>query len=369
MLLRIAGWLKRVSAMLLAVFLCVTVFAGYPIEANAVNRDNLAFGPWGQASFVSYSTTWSLLVKNDNGFKDLKELRDSGVTATITVSDNDAIKVEKMNPTDEYPYPYIWKITYLKAGVYHVYCTLSNGMKFDFETRLIQNPFKDMWFPKTTMSIKVGETVQLTYDYNGEFGPKPITDPPFNLGYWKSSNTKVATVDSNGNVTGISEGVATITFTLPNYKIVKEYPNLTRDLEDYVISCNVAVSKDGKATAPAPTTTTRPATTTKVTQATKKNTNTTQSTAKKTDTAVTHVAGVSSTGVAQTTIHTTTTENYKTDLETTTSGTEETSTTGAPAYGESKSQSNGTILLAAVIIVILGGGASIFILVRKTRSR
>lgn len=361
--------LKRVSAMLLAVFLCVSLFAGFPTKVNAALSD-LYFGGNLTSPSVGDEDDYFLGIRNAAGEADFKKLVESKVTATFSVEDPSVVKIVYMPPDMYYSLPYC-RVTYLKAESTKITMKLSNGLVFETTTPIPYNPFWEMWFTKTSYSVKIGDSVKLEWDYKGKYGAKPITNPDMlDRLVWEVSDSSIATVSKDGVVTGKKSGVVTVYLKLPGF-----FPN--RDVKDYIISCQVAVSADGKATVPTTTkkvtqpvkTTSRPGTTTKVTQATKKNTNTTQSTAKKTDTAVTHVAGVSSTGVAQTTIHTTTTENYKTDLETTTSGTEETSTTGAPAYGESKSQSNGPILLAAVIIVILGGGASIFILVRKTRSR
>lgn len=49
--------------------------------------------------------------------------------------------------------------------------------------------------------IYVGDTLQMGYTVEGE----PITDP-----VWSSENPEIATIDSNGLVTGVSEGIATI---------------------------------------------------------------------------------------------------------------------------------------------------------------
>lgn len=63
----------------------------------------------------------------------------------------------------------------------------------------------------TTSSIKVGKTTQI------EAKVTPATADTDNLD-WTSSNTDIATVDSNGIVTGGKAGTAVITCTTPNGK-------------------------------------------------------------------------------------------------------------------------------------------------------
>ncbi len=57
-------------------------------------------------------------------------------------------------------------------------------------------------------SVLVGHTIKL------ERGIKANVDVDINSLTWKSSNTGIATVDSNGNVKGISPGTVTITLTV-----------------------------------------------------------------------------------------------------------------------------------------------------------
>lgn len=61
-------------------------------------------------------------------------------------------------------------------------------------------PVKDLTIGKSEVNLKVGDTEKITADGNGTLK-------------WESSNENVAKVDSNGNITAIAEGNATITIT------------------------------------------------------------------------------------------------------------------------------------------------------------
>ena len=65
------------------------------------------------------------------------------------------------------------------------------------------------WTVKETGEVAVGATVD--YRYKGAPANYKELDPT-----WASSNEKVATVDKNGLVTGVADGVATISITLSN---------------------------------------------------------------------------------------------------------------------------------------------------------
>ena len=72
---------------------------------------------------------------------------------------------------------------------------------------------KSVTLNKTKLNLEVNESSKLTATVK----PSDATNKNVN---WKSSNTKVATVDSNGNVKAVGAGVATITVTTKdgNYK-------------------------------------------------------------------------------------------------------------------------------------------------------
>jgi len=63
----------------------------------------------------------------------------------------------------------------------------------------------------TSVTLKVGATKKITATIN----PKNASNTTIT---WTSSNTKIATVDKNGNIKGIKEGTATITATIDGVK-------------------------------------------------------------------------------------------------------------------------------------------------------
>ena len=70
---------------------------------------------------------------------------------------------------------------------------------------------RDITATPSSLTINSGSTGQLTASTLDDAGNK-VSLPSYELG-WSSENTAVATVDSNGLVTGISGGSTTITAT------------------------------------------------------------------------------------------------------------------------------------------------------------
>ena len=67
-------------------------------------------------------------------------------------------------------------------------------------------PLESVLINPDTITLDLGETTQL----NTEFTPINTTDT---TGTWSTSDAAIAVVDTEGNVTGVNEGDATITFT------------------------------------------------------------------------------------------------------------------------------------------------------------
>ena len=95
------------------------------------------------------------------------------------------------------------KVTAKKAGTTTITARTSNGKKVTCKVT-VRAP--KVTLRKTSASIKVGNTaaiqIKSTYPANDE------------VKSYKSSNTKVATVNKNGKVTGVKKGKATITVTM-----------------------------------------------------------------------------------------------------------------------------------------------------------
>ena len=78
--------------------------------------------------------------------------------------------------------------------------------------QIISLPLEEMSFAEDSMNIQVNETVSL----KPIFYPKNSSDITASI-TWSSSNQSVATVDSNGNVTGIGAGEADIKAVMGKY--------------------------------------------------------------------------------------------------------------------------------------------------------
>lgn len=105
----------------------------------------------------------------------------------------------------------------LKEGnnTINVVVTAENGDKRTYTVNIIRNiqeriPLKSISLNKTDVSLFDGDSATLSVTYN----PSTTTDD--RTVTWSSSNTKVATV-SNGKITAVGEGTATITAKVGNF--------------------------------------------------------------------------------------------------------------------------------------------------------
>ena len=96
------------------------------------------------------------------------------------------------------------KITAISPGIATI--TATCGGKTATCTVTVKQPLNKIVLSSTTLSMNVGGTQNLTVTYN----PSNTTDSKTVT--WKSSNTSVATV-SNGKITAVAPGTATITAT------------------------------------------------------------------------------------------------------------------------------------------------------------
>ena len=113
-------------------------------------------------------------------------------------------------------------LTALKVGTATIAVTTSNGIGTLCTVKVIALPTK-ITLDKTEVILRPEETVTLK---------KSVTPSNATADYvWKSSNTKVATVDQTGKVTGVALGGAEITVTAGNGVVgqchvdVKRYPD------------------------------------------------------------------------------------------------------------------------------------------------
>lgn len=101
------------------------------------------------------------------------------------------------------------KVTGISEGLATITATTIDGSKTATCSITVNKPIikvKTVSLNKTTDSLTVGATNTITVTVNP-------TDATNKLVKWTSSDNKIATVDDNGNVTGISKGIATISVT------------------------------------------------------------------------------------------------------------------------------------------------------------
>ncbi len=116
---------------------------------------------------------------------------------SLTIKKNEKIS-QPTTPTKE---------GYIFDGWYY------NDKKFDFNTKVTKDitlearwkdsEINDLILDTTTLSLTVGESKQIKVTLTGELKDTKLV--------WKSSNKKIATVDSKGNIKSLKEGKITIT--------------------------------------------------------------------------------------------------------------------------------------------------------------
>ncbi len=101
-------------------------------------------------------------------------------------------------------------ITGISEGVAYVKAISDDGEKTDTKKLNVYSLVRDVQVSEEQIALKIGETHRL----KAKIIPKLKSRPPFwNDVIWKSDKPKVASISSDGTVTGISSGYATITAT------------------------------------------------------------------------------------------------------------------------------------------------------------
>ena len=99
-------------------------------------------------------------------------------------------------------------VTANKAGTSRVFAeTVDGGYTASMQVIVVENKPAIMQISYTSLTLKVGETFDLTAKLIGEDPKLPPTNGDV---YWKSSSTSVATA-AGGHITALTEGTATIT--------------------------------------------------------------------------------------------------------------------------------------------------------------
>ena len=123
---------------------------------------------------------------------------------TWTSSDTNIVKVDSNGV-----------ITGVGLGTATITVTSSNGKKATCTVEVVANtiPVENIELTPSSMTLNVGEEVQIV----ATIEPANATDHEL---VWTSSDSNVATVDSNGKVHGINAGTATITAKTKDGKVV-----------------------------------------------------------------------------------------------------------------------------------------------------
>ncbi|MEK5520570.1 hypothetical protein B5V89_18560 [Heyndrickxia sporothermodurans] len=146
----------------------------------------------------------------------------------LNITNNQSIKViATVAPTNAVNKTVLWKSSNTKVatvdstgkikGLANGSATITATAKENpkvFKTVAVKVTTKTVKVNKTSLSITAGKTGKLT----ATVSPSDSTDKTVK---WKSTNTKIATVDSKGKVTGKAKGKTTITATVKGAKTVK----------------------------------------------------------------------------------------------------------------------------------------------------
>jgi len=148
--------------------------------------------------------------------------------STLNIVKNQTFKVSAtITPTDSVNKAVVWKSSNTKVatadskgnikgvgnGTAVIKATTADNSKV-YKTITVKVSTKTVKVNRTSVSVTAGKTVALT----ATVSPSDSTDKTVK---WKSSNTRIATVDSKGKITGKAKGTATISASVKGAKEVK----------------------------------------------------------------------------------------------------------------------------------------------------
>jgi uncharacterized protein YjdB len=155
--------------------------------------------------------------------KEIEGITLSQTELNLTVGDTSALTAE-VTPEDANSKKLSWTSSNLnvatvddgeikakKSGTAEITVTAENGVKAVCTVTVSDKAIEELTLNNTSASVKVGSKIQLTASVSP-------TDAPKGELSWSSSDETVATVNSDGYVTGVSEGVANITCKTENGK-------------------------------------------------------------------------------------------------------------------------------------------------------
>lgn len=168
------------------------------------------------ATLNGLKTTWKIKVEGNATPVEKLTTKNQSVTLTEGESTQLAIEVSPSSATDK---SITWtvadkdiakvdsngKVTAIKAGFTTVEAKTSNNktLTYNIYVEAKEINITNIMFTSTTNSLNVGDTFKV------EVYSKP-SNATEKVSY-KSSNTKVVTIDSNGNLKAVGEGTATVT--------------------------------------------------------------------------------------------------------------------------------------------------------------
>ncbi len=169
------------------------------VTVNPIAVSSLSVSPTSLSCMVGDSKTLTVTVNPGNA---------TDQTVSVTSSDSSIVKSDGL------------KLTALKAGTSTITVKSNNGKTATCIVTVALPEVSSVSLSNTELTLKPGETKKLTATILPQnAGDKSIT--------WTSSNLKIASVDSSGNVVGIDSGTTTITAKTANGKTASCIVNIS----------------------------------------------------------------------------------------------------------------------------------------------